>query len=136
MENRLKNLKRAMKNTTFRGLDFNEAHRNEIHSKLLHEEKDEDILFAVMQLLASEKTGFQVAKQLRSRGIQKFEDKEGLLYTVLHRMESKGYLESAWIEESGKLYKLSNKGRRLLKKQEKNNVEVKSVLGTLVEVRQ
>ena len=39
--------------------------------------KEADILFAVLQLLTVEKTGFQVAKQLRSRGMQKFEDHEG-----------------------------------------------------------
>jgi DNA-binding PadR family transcriptional regulator len=135
MEKRLKNLKKTMKNTTFSGLEFNDVHRQEIHQKLQKEESEEEILHAVFQLLVYEKTGFELAKQLRGRGIRKFEDHEGLLYTVLHRMEHKEYLETKWTEDNGKVYRLSRKGSRILKKQEKSCAEAKAVLGTLLEVR-
>ena len=135
MESRLKNLKRAMKNTTFSGLEFSDAQRQKIHKKLHKEESEAEIILAVLQLLLHEKTGFELAKQLRSRGIHKFEDQEGLIYTVLHRLEHKEYLESKWTEETGKVYKLSRKGNRLLKKQEERSTAAKAILRTLMEVR-
>ncbi|MFK3958836.1 hypothetical protein [Guptibacillus hwajinpoensis] len=75
MEERLKNLKKSMKTTCFSQLEFTEDDRNQIHKKIEKEvEDDEMILLAVLQLLLEEKTGHDVAKQLRSRGILKFED--------------------------------------------------------------
>ncbi|RIW29044.1 PadR family transcriptional regulator [Bacillus salacetis] len=135
MDNRLKNLKKTMKTTTFSGLEFNEAHRKEIHNRIKDEENEDQILLAILQLLTFEKNGFELAKQLRSRGIKKFEDQEGMLYTILHRMEGKEYLEAHWTKGNGKVYKLSRKGSRLLKKQEKRSAESRAVLKTLMEVR-
>ncbi|MGF2614771.1 PadR family transcriptional regulator [Rossellomorea vietnamensis] len=135
MENRLRNLKRAMKTTTFSGLEFNDEHRKEIHKKLHKEEREEDILSSILQLLSQEKTGFELAKQLRGRGVRKFEDNEGLLYTLLHRLEHKEYVESCWAEESGKLYRITKKGSRLLNKQKKSSAANSNILGTLMEAR-
>jgi DNA-binding PadR family transcriptional regulator len=135
MENRLKKLKKTMKTTTFSGLEFTDAYREEIHKKLKQEDSEEQILLAIMQLLINEKNGFDLAKQLRSRGIKKFEDQEGMLYTILHRMEGKEYLESHWTKENGKVYKISRKGSRLLKKQEKRSTDSRAVWKTLMEVR-
>ncbi|MGD6966240.1 PadR family transcriptional regulator [Rossellomorea vietnamensis] len=135
MENRLRNLKRAMKTTTFNGLEFNDEHRKEIQKKLHKEENEEDIFLSILQLLSEEKTGFDLAKQLRGRGVRKFEDNEGLLYTFLHRLEHKEYVESCWSEGSGKLYRVTRKGSRLLNKQEKSSTAVRNILGTLMEVR-
>ncbi|MBM7584454.1 putative transcriptional regulator [Bacillus pakistanensis] len=136
MEDRLKNLQRSMKNTTFRQLDFTKRHMDDIHKKIQKQkEKEEDILLAVMQLLVQEKTGYELAKQLRSRGIQKFEDNEGFLYTLLHRLEHKGYLLSSWDDLEMKQYQLTKKGNKLLKKVEGSSLKKHVVLGTLLEVR-
>ena len=123
MEERLKNLKKSMKTTCFSQLEFTEDDRNQIHKKIEKEvEDDEMILLAVLQLLLEEKTGHDVAKQLRSRGILKFEDEEGLLYTVLHALEQKNYLIVRWRSDYSKMYKLTSKGRKVLKKMETKRV--------------
>ncbi len=116
-----------MKTTCFSQLEFTENDRNRIQKKIEKEvEDDEMILLAVLQLLLEEKTGHDVAKQLRSRGILKFEDEEGLLYTVLHALEQKNYLNVRWRSDYSKMYKLTSKGRKVLKK-----IENKRVRGVL-----
>ena len=68
MESRLRNLRKAMKQTTFNQLSFNDQSRKDIHQKItLLVEKEEDVIFAVLQLLVQEKTGFELAKHIRSR---------------------------------------------------------------------
>ncbi len=122
MENRLKKLKKSMDKTTFTQLNFTEQHRKEIHEKInKQDESDEDIFLAVLQLLAHEKTGFEIAKHLRGRGIRKFEDNEGFLYTFLHQLEQSDYLQGTWDESGAKYYRLNDKGRKQLKKAEKRN---------------
>lgn len=121
MEDRLKNFKKAMNRGEFSQLKFSEQHRKNIREKINKQEESEDgILLAVMQLLANEKTGFELVQLLRGRGIKKFEDNEGFLYTMLHRLEQSGCLESFWsTETSAKYYQLTDKGRKFLRKAEK-----------------
>jgi len=132
MEDRLKNLKRAMDQRTFTQLNFTEQHRKNILGKI-HQpaDKDEDILLAVIQLLVHEKTGFELTKLLRGRGIQKFEDNEGFLYTILHRLEQTGCIQSSWTE--AKYYQLTDKGRKVLRKAEKRQVKRQVVWNELFE---
>ncbi|MFD0050937.1 PadR family transcriptional regulator [Actinomycetes bacterium NPDC127524] len=119
MDERLKGLRKSMKKTAFRELQFTGDHAAEIRKKISRgNDREEDILLAVMQLTVHEKTGFVLAGQLQSRGIKKFEDNEGFLYTVLHQLEQAGILQSAW-DQSEKLYQLTDKGRKVLKKSEK-----------------
>jgi DNA-binding PadR family transcriptional regulator len=136
MEERLKNLKRSMKSTTFGQLKFTQITINEVHKKIRQQEiREEDIILAVMQLLVYEKTGYELTKKLRGRGIRKFEDNEGFLYTVLHELEHKGYLTSNWDGKNEKLYILTNKGKKILKKEEKRCTS-RAVIDTLTEVSQ
>lgn len=136
MEEGLNKLRNAMKNTTFSQLDFSEQHINDIHQKIQkHEEKEDDILLSVMQLLIHEKTGYEMVQHIRGRGIQKFEENEGFLYTFLHRLEQKGYLLSSWDKAERKLYRLNNKGIKLLKKAERNSSKKGIALGIMLEVR-
>jgi DNA-binding PadR family transcriptional regulator len=134
MEDRLKNLKRAMDQRTFTQLNFTEQHRKNILGKI-HQpaDKDEDILLAVIQLLVHEKTGFELTKLLRGRGIQKFEDNEGFLYTILHRLEQSGCIQSSWTEVEAKYYQLTDKGRKVLRKAEKRQVKRQVVWNELFE---
>jgi predicted transcriptional regulator len=134
MEDRLKNLKKAMDQRAFRQLNFTEQHRRNIHKKINQQvENDEDILLAVMQLLVHEKTGFELTKLLRGRGIQKFEDNEGFLYTLLHRLEQSGSIQSSWTEAEAKYYQLTDKGRKVLRKAEKRQVKKQVVFKELFE---
>ncbi|AZB41932.1 PadR family transcriptional regulator [Bacillus sp. FJAT-42376] len=121
MDKRLRSLRQSMKKTVFSELNFTEKMHREIRKKITEDISDEDLLLAVMQLLAAEKTGFDLSRSIRSRGIRKFHENEGDLYTMLHELESKGWLKSRWDNESRKHYQLNAKGRKQLQKLEKKS---------------
>lgn len=119
MEDRLKDLKTLMNKRAFADLNFSDQQKNAIRKKInQQEESDEDILLAVMQLLVQEKTGHELTGLLRRRGILKFENNEGFLYTLLHRLEQSGYIQTIWDDSGAKYYWLKDKGRKWLKKAE------------------
>ncbi|MFB1082526.1 PadR family transcriptional regulator [Jeotgalibacillus sp. JSM ZJ347] len=121
MEERLKRLRKSMEQTTFKELDFSDQIRKKVHEKIAQSsEREEDILLAVMQLLAHEKTGYDLSQLLRGRGIQSFEGNEGALYTLLHRMEQDQLIRSGWDHDGAKYYLLNNKGKKILQKSEKS----------------
>ncbi|WP_391201730.1 PadR family transcriptional regulator [Psychrobacillus sp. L4] len=121
MDERLKNLRKTIDKTTFSELKFTEQHRKAIREKMFEEEKEDAIFLAVMQLLVQEKTGYEIVKLLRGRGIRKFEENEGIVYTLLHQLEQDGYLHSSWNDSNVKYYRLNNKGTKLLRKSEKQS---------------
>ncbi|WP_391115962.1 PadR family transcriptional regulator [Psychrobacillus sp. L3] len=121
MDERLKNLKKNMDKTAFSELNFTELHRKSIREKMFEEENENSIFLAVMQLLVQEKTGYELVKFLRGRGIFKFEENEGIVYTFLHKLERDGYLHSSWTDSNIKYYQLNNKGAKLLRKSEKQS---------------
>lgn len=134
MEDRLKGLKKSMDTTTLSQLNFTEQHRKGIREKISKSnECEEDILLAVMQLLVQEKTGYELVNFLRGRGIRKFEDNEGSLYALLHQLEQDGCLQSGWNESTIKYYQLNNKGRKLLRKIEKQSATKRFTWKGLVE---
>jgi hypothetical protein len=134
VEDRLKNLKRVMDKRTFADLNFSDQHHNSVHKKISQqEESDEDILLAVMQLLVQEKTGHELTGLLRGRGIQKFENNEGFLYTLLHRLEQSGCIQTNWDDSGAKYYWLVDKGRKLLNKAEQKRTKHRMVLKELLE---
>ncbi|TGB03607.1 PadR family transcriptional regulator [Halobacillus salinus] len=134
MEERLKNLKRSMDKLEFRTLQFSGNLREEIEKKLDQEEEgEEEVLVSIFQLLTQEKTGYTLSKSLRARGLVKFEDYEGRLYTILHRLEQKRYIKSGWREDGGKYYGLTKKGNKLLKNYERSS-DRPSAISALVEV--
>ncbi|MBM7578581.1 PadR family transcriptional regulator [Jeotgalibacillus terrae] len=120
MEDRLKGLRKSMKQTTFKQLDFSDQLRKRVHEKITQShEREEDILLAVLQLLGSEKTGYDLSQLLRGRGIQSFDRNEGALYTLLHRLEQDHLIHSGWDHDGAKYYQLTNKGKKVLQKSEK-----------------
>lgn len=134
MEERLNNLKKAMDRTAFSNLAFTENHQRDIREKIRRqEEKEEDILLAILQLLVSEKTGYELVKLLQGRGIRRFDDNEGSLYTILHRLEQKGCLQSIWDTREAKYYGITDKGRKLLQKSEKSRSKKQFALKELLE---
>lgn len=130
MENRLRNLKKAMDRSTFSDLHFSGQHRKNILERInRQDESEETIQLAVMQLLVQDRTGFELMKLLRGRGIQRFEENEGFLYTLLHRFEQVGYLQSSWsLEAEAKYYQLTDKGRKALRRAEKKQTKKQLVL--------
>lgn len=134
MDDRLKKMKKTMDNTLFAQLDFTEQHRKKVHEKISKEyDSENDIFLAVLQLLVHEKSGYELAGLLRGRGIRKFEDNEGILYTYLHRLEQDGCLHSSWKASNIKHYCLSNKGRGLLRSSEKEDANKRFILNRLIE---
>ncbi len=63
--------------------------------------------------------GHAVARFIRDGSAQAFRILDGALYTSLHRMEERGWVESEWgLSEKGKrakFYRLTPAGRRALK---------------------
>ncbi|MBO1626102.1 PadR family transcriptional regulator [Bacillus arachidis] len=124
MEERLKHLKKAMKQHAFNQITFSEQQRKQIQQKInqISEKTEKDILIAILQLLTQEKTGFELHTLLRARGIATFENNEGSLYMLLHHLEQKGQLQVRWTETEGKYYSLTRKGGKLLQTAEKANI--------------
>ncbi|MFV8520013.1 PadR family transcriptional regulator [Bacillus sp. SBS7] len=134
MEDRLKGLRKPMENTTFKHLSFSDQHRKRVREKInASHEKEEDISLAILQLLSNEKTGYELSRLLRGRGIRKFEGNEGFLYTVLHRLEQNRFIQSSWDHAGAKYYQLNDKGRKMLRKAEKNATKVQFILKGLVQ---
>ncbi|MEK5248852.1 PadR family transcriptional regulator [Bacillus sp. FSL R9-9530] len=134
MEDRLKGLRKSMKNTTFKHLSFSDQHRKRVREKInASHEKEEDISLAILQLLSNEKTGYELSQLLRGRGIQKFEGNEGFLYTVLHRLEQNRFIQSSWDHSGAKYYQLNDKGRKMLRKAEKDSTKARFILKGLVQ---
>jgi PadR family transcriptional regulator, regulatory protein PadR len=74
----------------------------------------------ILSLLAqSESYGYALIQRVKELSGEKIEWTDGMLYPVLHRMESNGWIKSRWVEiENGrrrKYYSLSNVGKRALK---------------------
>jgi DNA-binding PadR family transcriptional regulator len=124
-----------MDNQTFSEIKFTELHSQQIKNEIQKQtDREEDILTAVMQLLVQEKTGYELAKCLRRRGIRKFDDQEGYLYILLHRMEQQNILQASWLnKDEAKFYRLTNKGRKLLQKSERKAVDKQILLKGLLE---
>lgn len=134
MEDRLKNLKKVMDKRTFSDLHFSDQRQKAIRKKIKQlEVSDEEIQLALMQLLVQEKTGHELTILLRGRGIQKFENNEGFLYTMLHSLEQSGCIQTNWDESGAKYYFLKDKGRKLLNKAEQKRTKRQFVFKELFE---
>ncbi|CAM3826635.1 PadR family transcriptional regulator [Mesobacillus thioparans] len=134
MENRLNRLRKSMEESAFKELCFSEKMRSEVHKQINRpDESEEMVTLAILQLLHNEKTGYELTGLLRARGFQKFEGKEGFLYTILHRLEQKGWIVSAWKEEGTKVYLVGDKGKRYLRKQGKSMAATRNTIKGLLE---
>ncbi|MBT2681790.1 PadR family transcriptional regulator [Bacillus sp. ISL-35] len=134
MENRLNRLRKSMEESAFKQLSFSEKMRREVHQQINRpNESEEMITLAILQLLHTEKTGYELTGLLRARGFRKFEGNEGFLYTFLHRLEQKGWIVSAWKEDGTKVYLVGDKGKRYLLKQEKSIVATRNSIKGLLE---
>ena len=117
MDERLKGLKKAMKNNTFQHVHFQDAHRKNINERIEHLCQD-DITPVILPLLTQKKTGSNITQLLHARGIKSIVNNEGVVYTILHTQEQLGTVESSWSENGEKYYKLTNKGLTMLQKEE------------------
>jgi len=135
MEDRLRKLKKSMTETVFNGLTFTELHKNNVKNKAakLNLKSDDELILVILQLLTQEKTGFRLNQNIRARGIENFDNNEGKLYMVLHRLEQKGYLQACWKEDDNKYYQVTDKGSKLLTLAEKKRMSTKAILKGILE---
>ncbi|WP_421663779.1 PadR family transcriptional regulator [Lysinibacillus telephonicus] len=115
MDERLKGLKKAMNNHTFRQVKFTDAHRQKINEQI-EQLEDQDVTKFILSLLTQERTGSELTQLLHVRGIKTIINNEGIVYTILHAQEQQGIIESYWTEDDEKYYKLTNKGMKILQK--------------------
>jgi PadR family transcriptional regulator PadR len=76
--------------------------------------------FLVLRALSwGQNHGYGIARFIRDGSAQSFRIQDGALYTALHRMEERGWVESFWgTSDRGKrakFYRLTVSGRRALK---------------------
>ncbi|MFF2445836.1 PadR family transcriptional regulator [Neobacillus sp. NPDC058068] len=128
MDNKLRNLKQSMKNSIFKELVFTEKHQEAINRRT----KQENVIEASLQLLSTEKNGIELVQLLRARNIKRFEEQEGLIYTMLHQLEQDALLTSRW-DDQFKYYVLTQKGRKWLKKLEEKRSTEMPLLKKLIE---
>ncbi|GAM12434.1 PadR family transcriptional regulator [Mesobacillus selenatarsenatis] len=134
MEERLNKLRKSMEKSTFKELSFSEKMRKEIHKQInMPDESDDLLTVAILQLLLHEKTGYELKGLLRSRGFKKFEANEGSVYTMLHTLEQKRLIASCWNSEGTKFYQIIDKGRKYLRKQEKESSSGRIVIKGVLE---
>lgn len=134
MDNRLHKLRKSMEKSTFDQLKFSDRIREQVKREIKRPiENDDDVILAILQLLHHQKTGFDLTSLLRARGFQNYENKEGFLYTVLHRLEQSSFIRSAWYDDGTKFYEINDKGKKLVRKAEKSvtakSFNIKELLG-------
>lgn len=129
MEDRLKRLKNSMNQSIFKDVVFSDKQRSAIMNKVQQKKNPE---LDVLQLLQSKKTGFEISRALLSRGISNFANNEGMLYVLLHRLEARDLIASEWVDTQ-KLYQLTSKGSKQLKKQEEETRSSSSYLTEITE---
>ena len=124
----LNNLRKSMKKTTFKGLEFTELHRQAVREKIEQFVSVENLQQVVMQLLTQQKTGYELTQLLHSRGLKGIEKNEGMLYVLLHQLEQDGKIIAFWSDEGEKYYLLSKQGEKSLAKVSPKKIAWKNLL--------
>ncbi|MGN4127922.1 helix-turn-helix transcriptional regulator [Lysinibacillus sphaericus] len=120
----LNNLRRSMKKTTFKELEFTEHQRQTVQQKIEQLASIENLRLAVLPLLKQQKTGYELTHLLHS----KLEKNEGMLYVLLHLLEQEGLIRAHWSNGGEKLYVLSNQGKKSLAQSSSKMYTWKSLL--------
>lgn len=105
MDERLKNLKHAMKNNTFAHVQFTEEQRAKVHDKMQLNIEPE-----LFTLLTERKTATELIQLLHVKGVKGIWQNEGLVFTKLHQAEAEEFVDGIWDEQGEKSYMLTKKG--------------------------
>lgn len=124
----LNNLRKSMKKTTFKGLEFTDQHRQAVQEKIEQLVSIENLRQVVLQLLIQQKTGYELTQLLHVRAMKGLEKNEGVLYVLLHQLEQEGLIYAHWSDEGEKFYVLSDKGKKSLVQSSPKNFAWKSIL--------
>ncbi|WP_274307572.1 helix-turn-helix transcriptional regulator [Solibacillus daqui] len=109
MEERLKNLQKAVDRTAFKNIEFTNEHQEKIR-------KQNQVLplkHRILSMLIEAKSGIELTQLLHVRGVEQIVENEGLIYSLLHEAEQQGLLSSSW-EEGVKYYQLSKYSKKQL----------------------
>jgi DNA-binding PadR family transcriptional regulator len=83
-------------------------------------------------LTKGESYGYAIIQDIKTRSKDQIQWTDGMLYPVLHRMESNGWIKSQWVEtENGrkrKYYSINKTGKQVLTEQREEWMAVHSVL--------
>lgn len=109
MEERLKNLKKAVDRTAFKQLEFTNKHQQQIRKQL----QVLPLKQTILSMLTEAKSGIELTQQLHVRGVEQILDNEGLIYAILHEAEQQGWLTARW-QEGVKYYQLTKLGTKQL----------------------
>jgi DNA-binding PadR family transcriptional regulator len=124
MENRLKGLKKAMDSSIFKHTEFTEKQQRNIQQSL----HSQCLKNSILSLLFEAKSGIEITQQLHLKKVGEIMQNEGLIYTTLHKAESEGLIQSAWIEGI-KYYEITSLGKKALNEQPgKTNLSIKDRL--------
>lgn len=87
----------------------------------------------ILTLLSQgESYGYAIIQDIKTRSKDRIEWTDGMLYPVLHRMESNGWIKSHWVEiENGrrrKYYTIKREGKKALERQREEWMTVHAVL--------
>lgn len=117
MEERLKNLKKAMDQTAFKKLAFTTEHEQNIRKQL----QPLPLKQLLLSMLIEAKSGIELTQLLHVRGIEQIVDNEGSVYALLHEAEQQGWLKVSWVQGM-KYYQLTKLGKNQL---QQDSVHVK-----------
>ena len=112
MEERLKQLKRAIDQTAFKNVEFTNNHQQNVHKQL----QVLPLKQMVLSMLAEAKSGVELTQALHVRGIEQIVDNEGLVYSLLHEAEQQGWLRASWMD-GVKYYQLTSMGKKQLQQE-------------------
>ena len=94
----------------------------------------------ILSILAQEESyGYAILQRIRQLSDQQIEWNEGMLYPVLHRLESEGLIRAEWKQAQGarerKYYTLSQDGRLALKTEQARWLAVHNTLCKLWQIK-
>ena len=121
MEHRLSNLKNSLNNNVFNNFSFSEERCLAVKETIKIEANlnwDKVMIFLLLNTIHGRSvTGFEIFVSLQKKGNAMFNEQEGSLYTMLHRLEYKGLLCAKWKtnnHKNRKYYSLTSKGKLMV----------------------
>ncbi|WP_413377636.1 PadR family transcriptional regulator [Alkalihalobacillus sp. 1P02AB] len=124
MDDQLKKLKKTMDNSVFKKMSFSPELQNKVLANLQRSSvTTEQLKREVLSILSHQAlTGYELLIKMEQIGEKYFENHEGELYQLLHQFEQDELLNGEWLEED-KYYLISKKGKKYLRKMEKEHKE-------------
>ncbi|MGN7476766.1 helix-turn-helix transcriptional regulator [Solibacillus silvestris] len=113
MDERLKNMKKAMDRSAFSCTKFTEQHKENVHRQL----NIDELKTIILSLLVDPKSGIEITQLLHVRGIQHIVGNEGMIYSILHEQVSDGFVGANW-SDGVKRYELTKHGKKQLQQNE------------------